>query len=92
MGAQCRHRRGLGLRAGVPAATIYRDLDGEGQDAQVIRRFIDQAAFRARQDSGVVLLGRMRPDTVTALINWGNDKRAAQVAQVPLSAVLRGDE
>jgi polysaccharide deacetylase 2 family uncharacterized protein YibQ len=82
----------LAERAGVPAATIYRDLDGEGQDAQVIRRFIDQAAFRARQDSGVVLLGRLRPDTVTALINWGNDKRAAQVAQVPLSAVLRGDE
>jgi len=82
----------LAERAGVPAATIYRDLDGEGQDAQVIRRFIEQAAFRARQDSGVVLLGRMRPDTVTALINWGNDKRADQVAQVPLSAVLRGDE
>lgn len=82
----------LAERAGVPAATIYRDLDGEGQDAQVIRRFVDQAAFRARQDSGVVLLGRMRPDTVTALINWGNDKRAAQVAQVPLSAVLTAKE
>jgi polysaccharide deacetylase 2 family uncharacterized protein YibQ len=75
---------------GVPTATIYRDLDSEGQDARVIRRFIDQAAFRARQQSGVVLLGRVRPDTVTALINWGNDKRADQVAQVPLSVLLRG--
>ncbi|WP_217810147.1 divergent polysaccharide deacetylase family protein [Salibaculum griseiflavum] len=74
---------------GVPTATVYRDLDAEGQDASVIRRFVDQAAFRARQQSGVVLIGRVRPDTITALMNWGNDKRAAQVAQVPLSAVLQ---
>jgi len=42
---------------GVPTSVIFRDLDGEGQDTRVIRRFMDQAAFRARQNSGVVLLG-----------------------------------
>jgi len=41
-------------KAGVPATTIFRDLDADGQDARVIRRFLDQAAFRARQESGVV--------------------------------------
>jgi len=72
----------------VPAGLFYRDLDGEGQDARVIRRFMDQAAFKARQESGVVLLGRVRPDTISALNLWGNANRAGQVAMAPVTAVL----
>jgi len=75
-------------KAGVPAAVIYRDLDGDDQDARVVRRFVDQAAFRARQDSGVVLVGRVRPDTISALILWGTANQDEQVAVVPVSAVL----
>lgn len=72
----------------VPAGVFYRDLDGEGQDARVIRRFMDQAAFKARQESGVVLLGRVRADTISALNLWGNANRAGQVAMAPVTAVL----
>ena len=79
-------------RAQVPAAVVYRDLDSEGQDARVIRRFLDQAAFRARQQSGVVLLGRVRPDTISALILWGTANRAGQVSVAPVSAVLLAQE
>lgn len=79
-------------QAGVPAGVVFRDLDGEGQDARVIRRFVDQAAFRARQDSGVILLGRVRPDTISALTLWGNANRAGQVALAPVSAVLQAAE
>lgn len=75
-------------QAGVPAAVVYRDLDSNDQDARVIRRFVDQAAFRARQESGVVLVGRVRPDTISALILWGTANQDEQVALVPLSAVL----
>lgn len=75
-------------QAGVPAAVIYRDMDADGQDARVIRRFVDQAAFQARRESGVVLVGRVRPDTISALILWGAANRDAQVALVPLSAIL----
>lgn len=75
--------------AGVPARVIFRDLDAEEQDARVIRRFLDQAAFRARQESGIVVLGRVRPDTISALILWGEANRAGQVAQAPVSAVLQ---
>ncbi len=75
-------------RAQVPAAVIYRDLDSEDQDAQVIRRFLDQAAFQARKESGVVLLGRLRPNTISALILWGTANRAGQVSVAPTSAVL----
>ncbi|MEJ6398725.1 divergent polysaccharide deacetylase family protein [Yoonia sp. 208BN28-4] len=76
-------------KAGVPTGTVYRDLDSEGQDARVIRRFMDQAAFRARQESGVVLLGRVRADTISALILWGTANRAGQVALVPVTAILK---
>ena len=72
----------------VPAGVIYRDLDADGQDARVIRRFLDQAAFRARQDGSVILMGRVRPDTVSALILWGTANRAGQVVFAPVSATL----
>lgn len=75
-------------QAGVPAAVVFRDLDGDGQDARVVRRFVDQAAFYARQESGVVLVGRVRADTISALILWGSANQDKQVAIVPLSAIL----
>jgi polysaccharide deacetylase 2 family uncharacterized protein YibQ len=81
-----------GLRAAevasVPAGEVYRDLDGDGQDARTIRRFLDNAAFQARQQSGIILLARLRPDTISALILWGSEDRAGQVALAPISAVL----
>ena len=79
----------LAVKEGVPAAPIFRDFDSKGQTARVIRRFLDQAAFRANQEGAVIMLGRMRPDTVTALLLWGLQDRATQVALAPVSAVLQ---
>ncbi|QYX58571.1 divergent polysaccharide deacetylase family protein [Roseovarius sp. SCSIO 43702] len=76
-------------REGVPVATVFRDFDAKGQDATVIRRFLDQAAFKAgRDDDGVIMLGRLRAETVSALLIWGLQDRANQVALAPVSAVL----
>ncbi|HSG37175.1 MAG TPA: divergent polysaccharide deacetylase family protein [Paracoccaceae bacterium] len=75
----------------VPAALIYRELDAEEQDAATIRRLLDQAAFRARQESGVVLLARVRPETLSAMILWSEADRAKQVSLVPVSTVLKGE-
>lgn len=74
--------------AEVPAVEVTRDLDGNGQDAGTIRRFLDNAAFQARQQSGIVLLARLRPETISALILWGAENRAGQVALAPISGVL----
>lgn len=74
--------------SGVPTGIIFRNIDSDDQDARVIRRFMDQAAFRARQDSGVIMLGRIRGETISALIQWGAANRASQVAMVPISKVL----
>ncbi|EPX78130.1 yibQ protein [Salipiger mucosus DSM 16094] len=79
----------LALRAGVPSATVFRDFDGSGQDPRVMRRFLDQAAFKARQEGAVIMLGRLRADTVSALLLWGLQDRAGSVALVPVSTVLR---
>ncbi len=78
----------LASREGVPSVTVFRDFDGKGQNATVIRRFLDQAAFKARQEGGVVMIGRLRPETVSALLLWGLQDRANEVELAPVSAVL----
>lgn len=78
----------LARKEGVPAQAIFRDFDGKGQDARVIRRFLDQAAFKAGQEGAVIMLGRLREETVSALLVWGLQDRAGQVALAPISAVL----
>jgi polysaccharide deacetylase 2 family uncharacterized protein YibQ len=81
--------RKLIARDGVPSATLFRDFDGQGQDPAAIRRFLDQAAMKAdQQEEGVIMLGRLRADTISALLLWGLQDRAASVALAPVSAVL----
>ena len=82
----------LAVRAGIPAGVVFRDFDGAGQSGAVMRRFLDQAAFRAGQDGAVIMLGRVRPDTVSALLLWALQDRASRVALAPISAVLKSDE
>lgn len=78
----------LATRAGVPSALVFRDFDGAGQSPTVMRRFLDQAAFRAGQQGGVIMMGRVRPDTISALVLWGLQDRASRMALAPVSAVL----
>ncbi|AXI46163.1 hypothetical protein C1J03_09095 [Sulfitobacter sp. SK012] len=78
----------LARKQGVPAVAVFRDFDGKDQSAKVIRRFLDQAAFKASQEGGVIMLGRLRPETIKALLVWGLADRASQVALAPVSAVL----
>ena len=78
----------LAAREGVPSAFVFRDFDGANQTPTVMRRFLDQAAFRAGQEGGVIMLGRVRPDTVSALLLWGLQDRASRVALAPASAIL----
>lgn len=78
----------LALKQGVPAAPVFRDFDSEGQQPRVIRRFLDQAAFKAGQEGGVIMLGRLRPETIEALLVWALADRASSVALAPVSAVL----
>ena len=79
----------LAGRSGVTAGLVFRDIDGEGQDLKAIKRFLDQAAFRARQEDSVILIARDAPETIAALAEWALGNRAASVALVPVSAALK---
>ncbi|MCE8008039.1 polysaccharide deacteylase family 2 protein [Aestuariivita sp.] len=81
----------LAARDGVPSAFVFRDFDGAGQTPTVMRRFLDQAAFRAGQDGAVIMMGRVQPDTISALLLWGLQDRASRVALAPVSAVLTAE-
>ncbi|MFC4671688.1 divergent polysaccharide deacetylase family protein [Seohaeicola nanhaiensis] len=79
----------LAVREGIPAVPVFRDFDGAGQSPAVMRRFLDQAAFRAGQEGAVVMLGRVRPDTISALLLWALQDRVTRIALAPVSAVLK---
>ncbi len=79
------------LKEGVKAGLVFRDLDSEGQTGAVIRRFLDNAAFRARGEEGVIVVARTRAETLQALLEWSLGTRAQSVALAPVSAVLAGD-
>ncbi len=78
----------LAARNGVPSGVVFRNFDGARQDAKVMRRFLDQAAFRAGQEGAVVMMGRVRPETISALLLWGLEDRDNRVALAPISAVM----
>lgn len=79
----------LAAREGVPSAVVFRDFDAKGQSSAVIRRFLDQAAFRAGQEGAVIMLGRLREETLGALVLWTLQDRASSVAMAPVSAALK---
>ncbi len=78
----------LAARNGIPSSVVFRDFDGAKQDPKIMRRFLDQAAFRAGQEGAVVMLGRLRPETISALLLWGLEDRGSRVAMAPISAVM----
>lgn len=81
--------RKLASRRGVPAATVFRDLDAEGQSGAVVRRFLDHSAFKASSEGSVILVARPRADTLEALLLWGLADRASRVALAPVSYALK---
>lgn len=78
-------------REDVPSATIFRQLDAEGEDLPLIRRYLDRAAFKAAQEGRVVVLGDTKPETIAALMEWTVEGRASSVTLAPVTAVLSVD-
>lgn len=78
----------LAAREGVGAVSVFRDFDGKGQTEVVMRRFLDQAAFKARQKESVLMMGRLQENTIAALASWALQDRASTVSVAPVSALL----
>jgi polysaccharide deacetylase 2 family uncharacterized protein YibQ len=77
-------------RFDVPASLIFDDL-GPGTDAGAVSRALDRAAFRARQEDGVILLGRADAATIEGLGDWLQGRNAQSLAVAPVSAVIDPD-
>jgi len=75
-------------RDGLAAAVIFRRLDGEGESARTVKRYLDRAAFKAAQDGRVAVVGTTRPETVAAILEWTVEGRAASLALAPVTALL----
>lgn len=75
-------------REGVKTALIFRSVDNDKPAPEVLRRALDQAAFRAGQEGGVIVIGHTYPDTIKTVLEWGVDDRAGGVVMAPASAVL----
>ncbi len=78
----------IARRDGLPAAVVFRRLDGAGESQPTIRRYLDRAAFKAAQEGSVVVLGDTRTDTVAAILQWAIEGKGATVALAPVSAVM----
>lgn len=78
----------VATREGLAATMVFRKLDGKGENSAAVRRALDRAAFKAAQDGRVTVIGQTIPETVTALLEWAVEGRAAAVALAPVSAVL----
>jgi polysaccharide deacetylase 2 family uncharacterized protein YibQ len=52
---------------------------------------LDQATRKARSDGTVIMIGRLRSETIKALILWGLQDRVNHVALAPISTVLLAD-
>ena len=78
----------IARRNGVPAAQVFRRLDGKGEGKDVIRRYLDRATFKAAQEGAVVVLGDTSADTVAAILEWSVEGKASGMTLAPLTAVL----
>ncbi|MCW1919882.1 divergent polysaccharide deacetylase family protein [Rhodobacter sp. KR11] len=78
----------IARRDGLPAALIYRELDGDNESQPVMTRYLDRAAFKAGQEGAVVVIGDTRSETVEAILGWALEGKGANVALAPVSALL----
>ena len=78
----------IARREGLPAATIFRRLDGAGESQPTMRRYLDRAAFKAAQVGAVVVIGETKAATVATLLQWAIEGKGATVALAPITAVM----
>lgn len=74
-------------RFDVPAALIFNELPPSA-DAGTATRALDRIAFRARQETGIIVLAPGDSVTVTGLVDWLAGRSSSGLQIAPVSAVL----
>lgn len=78
-------------REGIASATVFRLLDGEREEAPLIKRYLSRAAFTASNDGAVVVVGHSYPETVKAVLEWALDEKDAELSVAPVSTIMLGE-
>ena len=73
----------------MPSRLVFRVFETGNADA--VLRTLDQAAFRARQEGVVILVGEAEPATVGAIRSWIEGNGDEQVVFAPISAALTAE-
>lgn len=82
--------RDPGIITEVPHLVFSAELDDQDQSSIVVQRFIGAAATKASRGVGPPLvLGRLRPETLTAISEWSTGRRAQTMKLVPVSTLFR---
>lgn len=76
---------------GVPSELVYRVIDEESGQAN-INLALERAVLDASRSGHVIVVGRVRQETVTTLFSWLLGSGAREVTIAPASAVLRSTE
>lgn len=71
----------------VPAALIFNEL-GTASDAGAAARALDRVAFRARQETGIIVLGSADDVTKAGIKAWLDGRSADGLQLAPVSAVM----
>jgi len=79
----------VAARNEVPVALAFREFDSNRESGPVIRRYMDRAAFRAQQEGSVIMVGHLYSDSISGLLSWGLEDKAANMAIAPISAILK---
>ena len=64
------------MKIPAPAKTIYRALDNQQKDERTILRFLNGAAFRARQQRTTNIVAHARAITLSAFTFWNQQERS----------------
>ena len=75
-------------REGLASATIFRRFDPDDASGPAVKRYLDRAVFKAAQEGHVAVIGSLRPETITGLLEWTVEGRASTVAIAPISVLL----
>lgn len=73
----------------VPAAKIFRVLDGKDESENAILRQLDRAVLEANQEGAAIVLGHARQATVEAVRKWAGSSASSSVELAPVSVAIR---
>lgn len=79
----------LAVAAGLPAAKVWRVLDGARERGAVIERTLARAAFEAQRDGRVIVMLSAWPESIAGLTTWAAG--AQEVTLAPVSAQMLGE-